>query len=37
MTLDYRDEIRSDIAHEFGLEALGYDLPRPKTIISKKV
>jgi hypothetical protein len=30
MTLDYRDEIRSDIAHEFGLEALGYGLPKPK-------
>ena len=30
MTHDYRDEIRSDIAHEFGLKALGYDLPRVK-------
>ena len=31
MTLDYRDEIRSDIAHEFGLEAAGYG-PKPKLI-----
>jgi len=30
MTLDYREEIKNDIAHEFGLEALGYDLPKPK-------
>ena len=31
MTLDYRDEIRSDIAHEFGLEAAGYG-PKQKLI-----
>jgi len=30
MTLDYREEIRNDIAHEFGLEALGYGVPKPK-------
>ena len=24
MILDYREEIRQDIAHEFGLEAAGY-------------
>ena len=31
MTLDYRDEIRSDIAKDFGLEAAGYG-PKPKLI-----
>ena len=43
MTLDYREEIRQDIAHEFGLEAGGYaprkgpELPAPVISPVRKV